>query len=213
MLEAVGILAVAAVVWLVVAVVRDWWSSFTRRNRAKLRAVPVLVAFVLLAAVSLDRWAVAEREQVVVVAASVLAGSLFVAAVSVLALWRRETTRPRPRGTPEAPVEYRHDPSVTSGVYFLTLRHRHAPDEINHWKIGKSNNVDGRIGDHRTITGDVLVEEGRIHTSAYHALENRVHADLRRWRIEEPGVTAVELYEPTPEVAAYVHDALRKAGA
>jgi hypothetical protein len=191
--------------------VRDWWSGFTRRNAAKLRALPLVFVAILAAGVAFDRWAATNREQVVAVALLVLAGALAVACVGVVVLWRRESTGVLPRGVPEPPA-VRYDSTVRSGCYFLTLRHRQDPQTVNHWKIGKSTDVDNRVKAHRTITGDVLVEEGRIHTLDYDELEDRVKADLRPWRIDEPGVTAVELYEPTPQVEQYIRELLRRAG-
>lgn len=216
-----GLLIVAGLVgaaagWLAIALVRDWWSNFTRRHGARLRAVPLAVALLVAAGVLLDQWTRTNPEQVVVVAGAVSAGSVVVAVVGVVLIWRRELTAPA--GTPVAPDGWVHDPHAASGVYFLQAYRREAPGVLNHWKVGCSGDIENRIGQHRTVSGDPLLVHGRIGVvgkDEYEALERQVKDDLLPWRLRDryPSIAAVETYEPDPRVEAYIDDLLGRAGA
>lgn len=90
---------------------------------------------------------------------------------------------------------------VTSGVYVLEVRHRRDErGDVDYLKIGRSADVAAQIRAHQEIEGNNLQVYGIAWTTDHASLEAQVHEDLRPWRIEAPGVTAVELYEPAPDV-------------
>jgi hypothetical protein len=90
---------------------------------------------------------------------------------------------------------------VTAGVYVLEVRHRRAErGDVDYLKIGGSADVAAQIRAHQEIEGNNLQVYGIAWTTDHASLEAQVHQDLRPWLIEAPGVTAVELYEPAPEV-------------
>lgn len=90
---------------------------------------------------------------------------------------------------------------ITSGVYVLEIRHRREErGDVDYLKIGRSGDVAETIRAHQAIEGNNLQVHGIAWTTDHASLEAQVHQDLRPWRIEAPGVTAVELYEPAPEV-------------
>lgn len=153
-------------------------------------------------------------------AAFVLAGGLVVVVALLVARIGRANQRaftPRERRSnrrspavgprrPSPPVARRpglddQPRGITSGVYVLEIRHRREErGDVDYLKIGRSSDVAKQIQAHRTLEGNILEVYGIAWTTGHAELEAQVHRDLRPWRIEAPGVTSVELYEPAPEV-------------
>jgi hypothetical protein len=201
--------------WAVYALAVSWWRRFRRRHRWLVEHGPLTAAglLVVIAVLWNSMRDLPIPEWTLVAAVGIVVSGAVALVVALLRgpdPRRRATLTPAPPGVPEPPV-IAHDVSMVSGVYFLRAWRLEDPTVMRGWKIGKSGNLNERIGHHHTISFDPLEEYAVLRTSDYHALERRIHDDLRPWRQE--GLRARELYEPNEQVQAYVDLLLARSGA
>lgn len=122
----------------------------------------------------------------------------------------------RPRGVPDPPAVV-HEPDCPSGVYRFDLWSVGRQSRHVCTKVGKAKDLQYRISGYVTLEDRLIVGEQVLRTPRFHELEQRIHDDLRPWRLnlhEDSRQRARELYEPeSREVRWYLDELWRRSGA
>lgn len=122
---------------------------------------------------------------------------------------RRPMLGRRPRGVPDPP-QVEHVPGCPSGVYTFELWPRdESAKDAEAIKAGRSGNVDSRLSNYVTLSDRMIRHQRVLRTPYEKEVEAQIHRDLLPWRL--PGVRAVELYRPCPEVRWYLHTLFEQA--
>ena len=195
-----GAIIIFGIVSLAAARARDWWDTYRRRNRWRIRVATVFASAGVVLVVAID-------QAVGTVPADAIGVWVFgvLVVITVLAVLLRRDVQDDPLSRVPVPPDVRAIPGGTHGLYACGFGNRAVNDgrTVTDWKVGHGD-IERRISAHTSAVAHPRLVVARLPCDDHQRLERQILRDLGQWKINVRTIPGEELFEAAAEVEAYL---------